>query len=140
MYKIEITEYGLYVTMGGKYEPGEMKRYTEEKAALISAIDAPFSIIVDLRNAYPPDPDDAELLIESQAQMKATKLQRVAIILQSPVLSLRAKQILNSADTYNITRIIDSSKSCNWMELAIGWAVDSIEPEHSSSLIKNVRS
>ena len=131
MYKIEKTAYGLRVTMGGVYSANEIRTYIEEKEKLISEITGPFSMLVDLRSAIPPDRHDQKLLEESQIRMKRQNLLRMAIITRSPVVHMRGNQIAIDAGIDDRTRIINATAISEWETLALEWIVDGIEPELS---------
>lgn len=129
MYTIEKTTYGLRVVMGGVYAENEIKQYIEEKEKLISEIDGPFSMLVDLRSAIPPEPSDRKLLEESQARMRKGNFERMAIIFTSPVLRMRGQQIAFDSEISPQTRMIDASKVPNWESLALDWVIKGIDPE-----------
>ena len=131
MYTIEKKHYGLYVTMGGRYSPEEMKEYLMEKEQHISEVEKPFSILVDLRSALPPNEEDRTILKDSMALVRGKGLLRMAIILSSPVLGLQAKQILIDAEVDEHARIINAAKSPDWEELALNWIFYGTEPKYA---------
>jgi len=132
MYKIEKKHYGLYVTMQSLYSADEMKTYLQEKDRMLAQFDGPFSIIVDLRSAIPPDKRDEQLLEENHAHLREHGLQRMAIVVDSPVVQMQAKQILSNAGIRDRTRIINAAKFPDWEERALNWVLYAIEPESSS--------
>ena len=129
MYEIKKTEYGLHVIMGGKYQRNEIRNYIKQKEKLISTIQGPYSMLVDLRTAMPPESSDARLLKECQDRMVGTEIQRMAFIVSSPVLLGSAKQVLVSSTLKDCTRIIDASRTPNWHKLALDWITAAIDPE-----------
>jgi hypothetical protein len=133
MYKIERKHYGLHVTMGGLYSPDEISIYVKEKERLIAEIDGHFSLLIDLRSAIPPDHADETLLQESQAKLKSWGLQRMAIIVKSPIVGTQARQIAISAAVKEQTRIINASKVPDWEEVALDWILYGKEPDSSIS-------
>ncbi len=133
MYTIERKHYGLHITMGGLYAPGEMETYVREKEKAIAAIDGPFSLLVDLRSAIPPDERDEKLLEECQARLTRWGLVRMAFVVSSPVIRIQARQLVINATVKDQTRLIDASKSPNWEELALNWILYGTEPEAQSS-------
>jgi len=131
VFKIEKATYGLRVTMGGVYSDNEIRTYIEEKEKLISEMTGPFSMLIDLRSAIPPDRHDQKLLEESQIRMKQRNLLRVAILTRSPVVHMRGNQITMDAGTDDRTRIIDANTVSDWEAVALEWIVNGIEPEVS---------
>ena len=128
MYKIEQKEYGLHVTMGGVYEASEIERYIAEKEGLLSNHEKPYSMVVDLRTAIPPEHKDVIRLKESQEKMRKEKLQRMAIIIASPVLMAQAKQVAFMSGIEENTRFINAAQTPDWEARAIAWAANGLEP------------
>jgi hypothetical protein len=128
MYTIQKTDYGLYVTMGGRYNPEEIEHYIAEKERLIGEFDSPFSMLVDLRAAYPTAPQDQQLLEESQGRMRTGNLLRMAIVTLSPVVRNQVQQISFTSHLGDRTRVINASKHDNWEELAMNWILQGVEP------------
>ena len=55
-------------------------------------------------------------------------LERVAIVVNSPVLKQQATQISHDTMTSKYDRIIDASKNSDWENVAIAWVTDGVEP------------
>ncbi|KAA3636617.1 MAG: hypothetical protein DWP97_02480, partial [Calditrichaeota bacterium] len=128
MYTIEETMYGLHITMGSIYAPGEIQQYVQEKEEIIKKFKDGFSLLVDLRTAIPPKAEDAECLRQSQAKLKDGMI-RQALIVKSPVVKRRANQLIISGPIKDKTRIIDASASDDWESLAMDWILKGIEPD-----------
>ena len=135
MYKITKTDYGLHIVMGGTQNKSEIKRYLVEKEKLIAAIEGPFSLLIDLRSAIPPEEDDANRLKESQARMVNNQLQRIAFIVSSPVLLRQARQIGFMSGISDSARFIDASKTPDWKKLSLDWVTKGIEPFPKTELV-----
>lgn len=128
MYTIEKKHYGLRITMGGLYAPGEIAQYVEEKDAALREFEGTYSLMVDLRSAIPPVAEDAEILQQSQARSKG-RLVRQAIVVHSPVVKLRANQLMVSSQISDRTRFINAAASPNWEEIAMNWILYGEEPD-----------
>lgn len=128
MYTIEKKHYGFRITMGGLYAPGEIAKYVEEKDAALHEFEGSYSLMVDLRSAIPPVAEDAELLQQSQVRSK-DRLIRQAIVVHSPVVKLRANQLMVSSQIHDRTRFISAAESSNWEELAMNWILYGDEPD-----------
>lgn len=126
MYEIKRTEYGLHVTMGGAYAENEIEEYVVEKEKALSEIDGPYSLVVDLRTAIPPEFEDVDLLRESQQKIKDSNLHRMAIIVGSPIIEAQAKQIGFLAGVESKTKYIDASKCDDWEEQVRQWISERI--------------
>ena len=113
--------------MGGLYAPGEVATYLKEKEAALREYGDSYSLLVDLREAIPPNPEDAQMLQQSHARMK-DGLIRQAIVIYSPVVRVRASQLIEAGEIQDRTRIINSAESPNWEELAMDWILFGKEP------------
>src|SRR3970040_504702 len=121
MYKITKTKYGLHIGMGGQYGENEIEEYIIEKEKLMSEIKGTFSLMVDLRTAIPPKFEEVEMLKNSQRKMSDSKLHKMVIIVNSPVLMAQAKQIGFLAGLEAKTKYVNASKTKNWEEEALKW-------------------
>ncbi len=129
MYKIEKKEYGLYVVMGGLLTVLEVKRYVEEKEAILSKFDGPYSMMVDIRTVVAPHDEMFHFLKKSQEKMKSDNLQRMSIIVDSPVVYGIAKQLGFESGIHSCTRVINSLNIANWEEISLDWVIRGIEPD-----------
>lgn len=132
MYKLEKKHYGLYVTMRGLCSAIEMEAYLQEKDRMLGEFEGPFSIIVDLRSAIPPERRDEQLLEENHARLRERGLQRMAIVIDSPVVAMQAMQISCTAGVRDRTIIINAAKSLDWEEQALNWILYAVRPESLS--------
>lgn len=133
MYKIVRTDYGLHITMGGQYASEEIQRYVSEKEAILQTFTEPYSLLVDLRTAIPPEDADENLLAQSQRKMKGGNLLRMAIVVMSPVLEAQAKQIVFNAGLGDRTRIINANRVRTWDTVAHEWIIKGVEPSNERS-------
>ena len=127
MYTIAEKQYGLYITMGSIYAPGEIEQYIREKEKALHKYKNGYSLFVDLRTAIPPNAEDAERLRQSQAKSNNGMI-RQALIIHSPVIKSRANQLIISGPIKDRTRIIDASVSPDWENLAMDWILYGTEP------------
>lgn len=128
MYTIERKYYGLRITMGNQYAPDEIERYVKEKEEALREFEGGYSLLVDLRTAIPPNQEEAEFLRKSQAKMDAGLI-RQAWVIHSPVVRQRANQLVVTGPIKDRTRIIDSSASEDWEEIAMNWILYGTEPD-----------
>lgn len=133
MYKIVRTDYGLHITMSGQYAKEEIQRYVAEKEAILNTFTEPYSLLVDLRSAIPPEDADEGLLAQSQRRMKGGHLLRMAIIVMSPVLEAQAKQIVFTSGLEDRTRVINANRVRTWDTAALDWIIKGVEPINERS-------
>lgn len=128
MYKITKTDYGLHIVLGGRYNKSDIVRYITEKEKIISTLDGTFSILVDARTAIPAEEDDMRMLMESQEKMISGQLERMAVIVNSPVVMSQARQVGLMSGSSESTRFINASKTTDWEKLSLDWVAEGIEP------------
>jgi len=136
MYKIEKTSYGLCVRIAGIYAEGELARYVAEKEAICAEFDKPYSMLVDLREAIPPSSEDHQRLQDSQRRQLEGNLERIAIVVISPILEFNARQVGFSAGTEDATRFINANRNPDWEKQALRWVIHGLEPELVTPAIK----
>ncbi len=129
MFKLETTTFGLKLTIRGKVDPSETANLKAELEGLLSRHDGPFSVLVDATELIPPDPESSTLLQECQEAALSNGMQRMAILLKSPVVKARSRQIAHLSGAADITKHINAATIGNAEQIALAWAVDGIEPE-----------
>jgi hypothetical protein len=53
MYKIEKTDLGFQLTFGGDMTEAELQTWYEESAGVLTGMDSPFGVIIDMRTLAP---------------------------------------------------------------------------------------
>lgn len=129
MYKFEKTGFGLRLTVWGALDPSVAARLEAELERLAARQDEPFSALVDVREYIPVEREIAAVLQHCEEMAMEAGMQRMAIILKSPVVKGQAQQIAHLSGSVSISRHIDASKVENAEEIALAWVVDGIEPE-----------
>lgn len=129
MFEFEQTDYGLKLTIRGALDPAEVARLKAGLDMLLATQDGPFSALVDGREFIPVEHEIAAVLQHCEEMAMAGGMQRMAIILKSPVVKGHVQQIAHLSGSASISRYIDSSKIDNAEQVALDWLVDGIEPE-----------
>ncbi len=135
MYKLEQTDYGIKATVQGFMDPTTVTNLRSEFVLLLAQQDGPFSLLVDARDLIPPEPESANLLQDCEEMASKAGMQRMAIILKSPVVKVQMQQVGHLSGAGDITRHIDASKVENAEEIALAWVVDGVEPEPTQAPI-----
>ena len=128
MYKIERTFFGCHITLAGSITETEAREYVGELERQRSAGYRSQAAIVDARELIPPEPNALEILNLPYQMAKETDLQRLAVIVKSPVVKVQTIQSAYQWKTDDIIRIFDASKLDNWQKLSLDWAAHGIEP------------
>lgn len=114
--------------MGGLLSVEEVKKYIEEKEALLSEFDGPYSMIIDIRSSATPKDELIEIFRQSQERSRDNLL-RMSIIVNSPVVQGIAKQVGFQSGIETLTRVINALKTNDWEEVALRWVKNGTEPD-----------
>jgi hypothetical protein len=133
MYKITRTDYGLHLTVSGLFSLEDAHRCAAELDVLRPTFVSPRSAILDLRDIVPPEPPVLDIIRQILCKGKADGLQRISVIIKSPVVKSQALQLAFLADSAEFVRCINASKLVDWEKLSSEWAIDGIEPDYDSS-------
>lgn len=128
MYKIEQTFFGYHVTLAGLITEAEARGYVGELQRERSSGHISQAAIVDIRELIPPESGVLEILTLPFQMAKEAGLQRMAVIVKSPVVKIQTIQSVFMWKTDDITRIFDTSKLDNWQKLSFDWAAHGLEP------------
>jgi hypothetical protein len=128
MYQIEKTFFGFHITLAGLINDAEARAFVAELQRLRSSGYMPQAAIIDIRELIPPEPSVVEIFSITFRMAKETDLQRMAVIVKSPVVKVQTIQSIFMWKTDNFTRIFDASKLDNWQKLSFDWAAHCIEP------------
>jgi hypothetical protein len=133
MYKITRTDYGLHLTVSGLFSLEDALRCAAELDLLRPTFVTPRSAILDLRDIVPPEPPVLEIIKQILCKGRSAGLQRISVIIKSPVVKSQALQLAFLADSAEIIRCINASKLENWEKLSRDWAISGIEPVYDSA-------
>lgn len=108
--------------------PEEIHQYEAEVNRQWSPADGPRASILDIRDLIIPHGNEVAMFVDFFHRSREGGLQRVAVIIQSPVLKARAIQLAFEVGGTEIVRFFDASKTPNWLEQATDWVVHNIDP------------
>lgn len=129
MYKFEQTDFGIRVMVAGLMGPDEVNCLKSEFVSLVAEQDGDFSLLVDATELVPPEPASKNLLQECEELALSAGMQRMAIVLRSPVLRFLVRQIAHLSGSASVAKYIDASKFDDPERMALAWVADGIDPE-----------
>jgi hypothetical protein len=129
MYKIERRVGGFSLTFGGTVTLEELNQWLKESEEALASGNGPFGVIVDLRTLKPVPPDAQALLVQGQGLYKRAGMQRSAVILDSPLMTMQAKRLSKGSGIYAFERYIDASSDPDWEKHAVAWVKSGIDPD-----------
>ena len=133
MYSIEKAPYGYRVTASGQMDIDEAEKLRIQLIGTLTELGAPFSLVIDLRKLIPISADVSQVMMDMQRACAQMSLQRVALIIESPVVKGQSRQITYDADTEKHDRVINALSVPDWEEVAVAWVADGVDPETKST-------
>ncbi len=121
MYKIRIASYGLNITISGRVDLAEVKRYSAELEVLFTRSSQPMGVLVDVRDLIPPTPEVLQVFQEVEEFVKRCGLTRMALVIASPVIEGQAKRIGLKSKLHDSTLYVDAIANPNWEAEALSW-------------------
>jgi hypothetical protein len=138
VHRVESTPYGFKIMASGLMNSAEAEELRGKLLSAIKEFGRPFSLLVDVRELIPADPDALDTIREIQTTTKDMNLERAAIVVSSPVLKNQAVRVSFGAATRENDRFIDAAGTPDWQEKALGWVEKGIEPENKLSSPKQI--
>ena len=84
----------------------------------------------DSSDLQPLQEDAKNIIVSGQNLYKAKRMNKSAVILNSPVVAGQFKMLAIKSGIYKTERYIDASTNSNPIEKAINWVKDSIDPDN----------
>ena len=130
MYKIEQADIGFRLTFAGTVTKEDLAPWFEESEKALTTCKKPFGVIVDMRDLeLLPSEVQAEI-VRGQMLYRNGGLQRSAVILSDPILTVQSMRLAKESGIYNYERFIDASSDAQWQKHAEDWVGFGIDPDH----------
>jgi hypothetical protein len=134
MYKIEQTHIGFRLTFGGRVTKEDLEPWFEESKKALRTCKKPFGVIVDMRNVELLAPGVQAEIVKSQILYRDSGLQRSAVILSDPIVTIQFMRLAKKSGVYKYERYIDAMKDAPWEKHAEEWVRSGIDPDRRSPL------
>ncbi|MBU8932448.1 MAG: hypothetical protein KOO62_00430 [candidate division Zixibacteria bacterium] len=128
MYNIEKKDYGYKLIFAGELHKDEMDQWLKESEQILSSQEGNFAVFVDMRKMQPASQVVQKFFQRGQSLYCRKGMERSAVILSSPALSMQFKRIAVQSGIFDGERYIDASTTSDWEEIGLSWVSDSIEP------------
>ncbi len=128
MYKIEQKDYGVKITFAGFIQEEEMLAYKKEFRTVLDALPEKFGLLSDMREMKPMPPE-SQKIFNANPELVTTRLTRTATIVNSALVKMQSKRMVEEWKVSDSKRYIDASKTADWEAVAVGWIVNGVEPE-----------
>lgn len=129
MYKIEQTQIGFKLTFAGAITKEELGPWFEESKKALITCQKPFGVIVDMRNMELLSPSVQAEIAKGQVLYRNGGLQRSAVILSDPIVTIQFMRLAKKSGIYNYERFIDASSDAQWEKHAEEWVGFGIDPD-----------
>jgi len=129
MYKIEQTTIGFKLTFWGTLTKEQLEPWFKESEQALMMCKKPFGVIVDMRNLHLLSPSVQDEIVRGQQLYRDGGLQRSAVILSDPVLTIQFMRLAKKSGIYRYERFIDASNDKQWARHADEWVRSGIDPD-----------
>lgn len=129
MYSIEKKDYGLKLILTGFVEAGELKQWSIDMLAAMTAASAGFCAFVDMRDCQPLPQDTQQYMLESQKKSVELGIKRVAIILDDLITTLQFRRIGKQTGLYPQYERYISAEDEDWEQKAMDWILLGEDPD-----------
>ena len=129
MYSIDRKPWGIMLVFGGTIDANEMARWVEESEAMLSSQHEKFGVLVDMRTLAPLMADAEEQMQKGQKLFKMKGMERSAVILNNPLLTMQFRRIARETGIVAWERYIDASKHPDWERMGVAWLSAATEPK-----------
>jgi hypothetical protein len=129
VYKIEKRRGGIRLTFSGTLNKEDVDRWFKESQQVLATCSGAFGVIVDMRNAKPMSPEAQAVLVQGQDLYKRAGMERSAVILDSPLMTMQTMRLSKQSGIYAFERYIDASTDANWQQHAEAWVNSGIDPD-----------
>ncbi|TCL70070.1 hypothetical protein EDC14_101059 [Hydrogenispora ethanolica] len=129
MHKVEKTDYGVRLTLGGFIKEDEMSEWAGESQRILSELPASFGVFLDMRELKPLPPECRPIVIEVQKMFKERGMVRSVAIFADYVTTMQTKRMSKETGIYEWERYLDASAESDWENIGILWVRDGIDPD-----------
>lgn len=127
MYSIENTDYGLKLTFSGTVTAQEMRRWAEEVPGACRRAGSSFGVFVDMRELKPLVPEAQDVMVKTQAGIKAAGLVRSCVILSSKILTMQFERLARESGIFEYERYVDAGSNPDFENLAMDWIKNGVD-------------
>jgi len=129
MHKIEVTNYGVKVTLNGFIQTEEaLEWFTKMKEAL-KKTSRGFKVFVDMRGFKPATQNVQKYFVDIQKEFKDYGMSKSVVILDNEVAVLQLKRTAKESGIYEHERYITPENNPNWESQAMDWILKNIDPD-----------
>jgi len=129
MHRIEKNNLGFKLTFGGAMNKEEMEAWYKEAEQSLQGAKGPFGVIVDMRTLEPLSPDVQATMVKGQGLFRAKGLQRSAVILNNPLVTVQFMRLAKESGIYAYERYLDASSDSHWQKHAEDWVKSGVDPD-----------
>jgi hypothetical protein len=129
MYKIEKNGSTFILTFDGIVRKAALDHWLQESELALATCTGAFGVIVDMRTVKPLSPNAQAVIVQGQSLYKKAGMERSAVILNSPLMTMQTKRLSKESGIYAYERYFDASNDANWEKHALAWVKLGIDPD-----------
>ena len=130
MYNVEVTDYGIRVSISGFMKIEEAREWLEIMRKKLKSIEKGFKVMVDMRGFKPASKEIQEIFVEIQKEFKNHGMNRSVVILDNTVAVLQLKRTGKESGIYDHERYITPEDNPEWEKQALDWILNKIDPDN----------
>jgi hypothetical protein len=129
MYNVEITNYGIKITINGFMQMEEATEWLEEMRKKLKEVDKGFKVMVDMRGFKPASKEIQGIFVEIQKEFKNHGMSRSVVILDNTMAALQLKRTGQESGIYDHERYLSPENNPEWEKHALDWIINEIDPD-----------
>ncbi len=131
MYRLEVENWGVLITLAENFTLEEARSYNEEITQIRAKLSGKsWGVICDCQNLGVMMPGAQEILKKSQEDGKKTGyMLRSCVILAAPIPIMYAKRFAKETGIYEWERYLNGRTNPNWKQQALDWVSKGIDPD-----------
>jgi hypothetical protein len=128
VYKIDKTDLGFQLTFSGDMTEAELERWYEESERLLSGLNVPFGVIIDMRTLAPLPAEAQKVMVRGQSMYRNCGMQRSCVILEDAITTIQFMRLARQSGIFKYERYINASMHKDWRQEARNWVRDAVAP------------
>lgn len=129
MYKIEKAAFGFRLSFGGSINEAEMEQWLKASENALRPFHREFGVLVDMRALEPLGKEAQAVMVQGQSLYRLKGMQRSAVILNDPIVTLQFKRLAKQSGIYDYERYLDASSDGDFQKHAEEWVKFAIDPD-----------
>ncbi len=126
--RVRVAPFGMEIILGGPLTAAQAEELLRDLQRKLPPSGGRFGVLIDGRQAR-AFPADTQAVLKRCIQLCQERgMQRVALALESPIVTLQARRLARDTGTLAWSRCLDTARP-DWDRAALDWLVHGTDPE-----------